>query len=142
MAQWDAEHSPWFKLLRQRRPLTPEARILGYEVVGAEEYLDLHAWHCHGYADEVHTALGVRTNSKSLIPNFAAAQSRPEMDAHSALQGGAKASSVDRRGLGTRGVKLCTVTAACASVTAGASRTDIARTSLRKPETRSLGDMQ
>lgn len=75
MAQWDAEHSPWFNLLRQRRPLTHEARILGYEVVGAEEYLDFHSWHCHGYADEVHTALGVRTNSKSLIPNYAAAQS-------------------------------------------------------------------
>ncbi len=31
------------------------------------------SWHCHGYADEVHTALGVRTNSKGLIPNYEAA---------------------------------------------------------------------
>jgi len=53
MAQLDTEPSPWFDLLRQRVALGEEPDVLGFEVVGAEEGLGFHSWHCHGYADDV-----------------------------------------------------------------------------------------
>ena len=75
IAQWDGDGSPWFDLVRQQSPLPPETRMLGYEVVGAEEELYFHSWHCHGYADEVLDALGVVTNNNGLILNLADARS-------------------------------------------------------------------
>ena len=75
IAQWEGDDSSWFALLRQRSPLSPATQILGYEVVGAEEGLDFHSWHCHGYADEVQAAVGVVTNDNGLIQNLAEARS-------------------------------------------------------------------
>lgn len=66
--------SPWFELLRRREPLSATLQILGYEVVGAEEYLDFHSWHCHGYADDALTALGIGVNDLGLIPSLEGAR--------------------------------------------------------------------
>lgn len=75
IVQGDSDRSPWFDLLRQHSRLPPDTPILGYEVVGAEETLDFHSWHCHGFADEVRAALGVVTNDNGLIPSLAEARS-------------------------------------------------------------------
>jgi hypothetical protein len=54
VAEWESEPSPWFDLLHQGLPLPPEAKVVGFEVVGAEAPLDFHSWHCHRYAADVH----------------------------------------------------------------------------------------
>ncbi len=74
MAEWEGERTPWFDLLRQGLPLSAEARIIGCEVVGAEEHLNFHSWHCHGYAADVRADLGVVLNER-LIPSLPLAQS-------------------------------------------------------------------
>jgi hypothetical protein len=56
-----------FDLLRQHVPLEAGASVLGFEVVGAEYPLGFHSWHCHGYADDVADALGIRTNAHGLL---------------------------------------------------------------------------
>jgi hypothetical protein len=56
-----------FSVLRRHIALDPTAVVLGYEIVGAEYTLDFHSWHCHGYADEVADALGIRTNAYGLL---------------------------------------------------------------------------
>ncbi|TQL02207.1 hypothetical protein FBY24_1277 [Cellulomonas sp. SLBN-39] len=60
-------------VLRRQEPVGPAQRVLGWEVVGADDWFDLHSWHCHGYADEVATALGTCTNSRGLLPSHAEA---------------------------------------------------------------------
>lgn len=44
-------------LLRRHEPALGEP--LGFEVVGAQFDLVFHSWHCHGYADQARSALGV-----------------------------------------------------------------------------------
>jgi hypothetical protein len=36
VAEWGNEPTPWFDLLREGLPLSPETKIVGFEVVGAE----------------------------------------------------------------------------------------------------------
>lgn len=60
-------------VLRRQKPVGPEQRVLGWELVGAQDWFDLCSWHCHGYADEVATALGIRTNSRGLLASHAEA---------------------------------------------------------------------
>lgn len=72
---WAGEDAPWLALLRLAVPLPSDSKILGYEVVGAEEVLDFHSWHCHGYADEVRADLGIDLTDKGLIPDASAARS-------------------------------------------------------------------
>ena len=74
MAGEDAESSPWFDLLRRQVALDDGRVVHGFEVVGAEHYVDVHSWHCHRYADEVWEKLGIHTNDKGLIPTYAEAQ--------------------------------------------------------------------
>ncbi len=74
IAECDEEPSPWFDLLRRGEPLPPDAVVLGYEVVGAEPTLDFHSWHCHGYADEVRSALGIAVNSLALLQSLGEAR--------------------------------------------------------------------
>jgi hypothetical protein len=88
MNQWGVSVTPWFDLLRQHRPLAPTATVLGYEIVGAEEYLDFHSWHCHGYAPEVREKLGITLNVHGLFDSRTQAQraltwmlNRPTRDA-------------------------------------------------------------
>ena len=64
------EPSPWFDILRRGQPLDPTAGILGFEVVGAEETLDFHSCHCHGYADDVEETLGITVNDVGLLPSL------------------------------------------------------------------------
>ena len=52
-----------------------QARIIGCEVVDAEEHLDFHSWHCHEYAADVRADLGVVLNERGLIPSLPLAQS-------------------------------------------------------------------
>jgi hypothetical protein len=70
VSKWDGEPASWFDPLRRGEPLPSEARVLGHEVVGAETPLDFHSWHCHGYSDDVQSALGVSVNSLGLIPDL------------------------------------------------------------------------
>ena len=72
---WAGEDAPWLALLRRAVPLPADAKVLGYEVLGAEEVLDFHSWHCHGYADEVRADLGVALTDHGLIPEVSAARS-------------------------------------------------------------------
>lgn len=67
---------PWFVLLR--RKVAAAGRLLGYEIVGAEQTLDFHSWHCHGYADELLAARGIRVNDVGLFATMT--------DARDALQ--------------------------------------------------------
>jgi len=87
MVQWGDVPTPWFDLMRRRQPLASTARVLGYEVVGAEEPLDFHSWHCHGFADEVSGELGVTLNQHGMLSSIADAHqvlnwmlSRPQQD--------------------------------------------------------------
>jgi hypothetical protein len=86
--QWGETPTPWFDLMRRGLPLSPSATVLGYEIVGAEEPLDFHSWHCHGYADEVNKALGVTLNDHGLLDRITDAHevltwmlTRPQKDA-------------------------------------------------------------
>lgn len=63
---------PWFALLRQGIPAA--GTLLGYELVGAEENLDFHSWHCHGYADDLLAAEGIGVNNIGLLPTKREAQ--------------------------------------------------------------------
>jgi hypothetical protein len=62
-------NQPYFDTLAQELPY--EGEILGFEVVGAEEPLDFHSWHCHGYADEVRDELHVLVNDLGLLSTYA-----------------------------------------------------------------------
>jgi len=75
LGHWAGEPTPWFDLVRRCRPLAPDARVLGYEVVGAEETHDFHSWHCHAYADEVAEALGIVVNDRGLLSTLEDARS-------------------------------------------------------------------
>jgi hypothetical protein len=59
---------PFFATLRQA--LNFEGEVLGYEIVGAEETLDFHSWHCHGYADEVRDELNIQVNERGLLSTY------------------------------------------------------------------------
>ena len=74
IAECDEEPSNWFDLLRRGEPLASDAVVLGFEVVGAETTLDFHSWHCHGYADEVRTVLGIAVNSLGLLQSLGEAR--------------------------------------------------------------------
>ena len=67
--EWE-EPAVWFDLLRRGEPLPLGAQVLGYEVVGAEEALDFHSWHCHAYADDAQEALDISVNRFGLIPSL------------------------------------------------------------------------
>lgn len=68
MNEMGGDDQPYFTELRRLTPFTGE--VLGYEVVGAEDTLDFHSWHCHGYADEVNDALGIRVNDLGLLSTY------------------------------------------------------------------------
>ena len=77
---------PYFALLRQS--VRFNGTVLGYEVVGAEQTLDFHSWHCHGYADDASVALGIQVNDIGLLPTYSTAAAvlkwmldRPESEA-------------------------------------------------------------
>lgn len=74
MADANPDSSECFDLLRQHVALDDGCGVLGFEVVGAEQYVDVHSWHCHGYADEAWERLGIRTNDKGLISTYAEAR--------------------------------------------------------------------
>lgn len=59
---------PWFALLQRKVPAT--GTLLGYELVGAEDDFDVHSWHCHGYADDLLAAEGIRVNGLGLLPTL------------------------------------------------------------------------
>lgn len=63
---------PWFALLRANLPAT--GTLLGYELVGAEDTLDFHSWHCHGYADDLLAAEGIHVNDSGLISTLSEAR--------------------------------------------------------------------
>ena len=54
-------------LLGRHVPMPTDAGDLGHEIVGCENISWFHSWHCHDYAGEVASALGVRTNDLGLI---------------------------------------------------------------------------
>jgi hypothetical protein len=68
VAEMGGPEQPYFELLRRRVPTRGE--VLGFEVVGAEETLDFHSWHCHGYADDVKEALGIQVNDVGLLDTY------------------------------------------------------------------------
>ena len=72
---WSGEDAPWLSLLRGAVPLPADAKVLGYEVVGAQEVLDFHSWHCHGYADDVRVDLGIGLTDQGMVPDVSAARS-------------------------------------------------------------------
>jgi hypothetical protein len=75
IAEWDDDPTMApFALLRSATPISPDAKVLGYEVVGVEEVLDLHSWHCHGYADQALAELGVGVNGLCLLRTYEDAQ--------------------------------------------------------------------
>lgn len=67
MGEFTDEVAPWFDLLRTRTSLAPQTRVIGWEVVGAEEYLDLHSWHCHDYAEDASAALEIGLTDRGLL---------------------------------------------------------------------------
>lgn len=71
MDEMGGADQPYFALLQ--RSVRLDGGLVGYEVVGAEATLDFHSWHCHGYADEVSEALGIRVNDLGLLPTYKAA---------------------------------------------------------------------
>lgn len=71
MKELGGSDQPYFAGLAKSIPFTGE--VLGYEVVGAEYTLDFHSWHCHGYADEVSEALGIRVNDLGLLATYSTA---------------------------------------------------------------------
>lgn len=86
--EWNEAPTPWFDLMRRGTPLSQSATVLGYEIVGAEESLDFHSWHCHGYADEVNKELGITLNEHGSLDSITDAHkvltwmlNRPQKDA-------------------------------------------------------------
>jgi hypothetical protein len=67
MTAHSGEPAPHFEMLRRHQPLSSSARVLGYEVVGAQGLMELHSWHCHGYADDVAKSLGILVNDDGLL---------------------------------------------------------------------------
>ena len=65
----DGSGQPFFELLASAEPAT--GTLLGYELVGAEDTLDFHSWHCHGYADDLNRATGITVNEHGLLRNHA-----------------------------------------------------------------------
>lgn len=63
----EGEQAGYFDLLRSSHALPDDCQVLGYEVVGAEDLLDFHSWHCHSFADEVVKALGITVNDHGLL---------------------------------------------------------------------------
>lgn len=61
---------PYFELLKMGRELPERSHVLGYEPVGAEETLDFHSWHCHGYAPEARSELDLRLNEQGMIGTY------------------------------------------------------------------------
>lgn len=59
---------PWFALLQGKVPAT--GKLLGYELIGVEDVFDVHSWHCHGYADELLAAEGIKVNGLGLLPTL------------------------------------------------------------------------
>lgn len=54
-----------FDLMRRREPV--HGQPLGFEVVGVESGLELHSWHCHGYADEALDELSLTLTDRGLL---------------------------------------------------------------------------
>lgn len=73
MEEMGGPEQPWFALLARQIPAT--GRLLGYELIGAEDTLDFHSWHCHSYADDLALAKGITVNNLGLLPTLAKAQS-------------------------------------------------------------------
>jgi hypothetical protein len=73
MNETGGDNQPYFAGLTKSIPFTGD--MLGYKVVGAEGTLDFHSWHCHGYADEVSDALGIRVNDLGLLSTYSNAAS-------------------------------------------------------------------
>lgn len=71
MGEMGGTRQQYFATLRKLVPFTGE--VLGYEIVGAEDTLDFHSWHCHGYADEASDAIGVRVNDLGLLSDYSSA---------------------------------------------------------------------
>ena len=69
MNEMGGAEQPCFSLLRRKIPFAGD--VLGFEIVGAEATLDFHSWHCHGYAPEVRTALGIKLDDVGLLTSFA-----------------------------------------------------------------------
>lgn len=61
---------PYFDLLRRSERLPLGAALLGYEVVGVEEPLSFHSWHCYGFPADVRDALGVHVNAHGLVDDL------------------------------------------------------------------------
>jgi hypothetical protein len=62
-----------FEELRRRQTAQPTA-LLGFEIVGGEEFgLSLHSWHCHGYASDAWSELGIGVNDLGLVSEYAEA---------------------------------------------------------------------
>ncbi|QYJ02870.1 hypothetical protein KUV85_11045 [Nocardioides panacisoli] len=67
---------PWFALLGRKEPAA--GTLLGYELLGAEDSLDFHSWHCHSYADDLASATGISLNGFGLFSNMADARAALE----------------------------------------------------------------
>lgn len=68
IAEMGGPAMPYFDLLRTS--IVASGDLIGFEVVGVEATLDLHSWHCHGYADEVVRDLGIRVNDLGLLATY------------------------------------------------------------------------
>jgi hypothetical protein len=65
-----SEEPSHFRLLTSGRALPSEAAFVGFEIVGAESGLNLHSWHCHGYAPEAQRDLGVQLTGDGLLRTY------------------------------------------------------------------------
>lgn len=87
LAEADDDHNDGYELLRQGVRMDLD-EVVGYELVGAEPWARFHSWHCHAYASEVESALGIRLNEAGLLGSYAEAaaaldwiRARPDDDA-------------------------------------------------------------
>lgn len=67
--EMDGSVQPFFELLVRAEAAT--GTLLGYELVGAEDTLDFHSSHCHGYADELRLNNGITVNEHGLLRSYA-----------------------------------------------------------------------
>jgi hypothetical protein len=63
-----------YSLLRRALPMPVATTFLGFEVVGLNDLLSFHSWHCYSYAPAVARELGIQVNPIGLLSSYAEAR--------------------------------------------------------------------
>ena len=60
-----------YKILSKKIPETNNSTLLGYDLIGIEEYGDFHSFHCHNIIEELSNKFGITLNEYGLFNDYA-----------------------------------------------------------------------